>query len=156
MAIHIETDISKEYSKDIKIKIEVSEYTEEIKRIIEVIQNYSGQIDTVLGRRDNEISIININDIISFYSDESKTYCKTGKGVYLIKQKLYELEEILPQKDFIRISNSTIVNIKYVDCFDVGIVGDIIIKYKDGAKDYVSKRRVSNVMKFLKDRGRLK
>lgn len=152
MKVDIETDISKDHGEDIKVKIEASEYTKELGCIIEMLQNFTVEIDTILGRRDNEISIINIKDVINFYSEESKTYCKTSKGVFSVKQKLYELEEILPQKDFIRISNSTIVNIKYVDCFDVGVVGDIIIKFKDGSKEYVSKRKISNVMKFLKDR----
>lgn len=152
MKINIETDISKKHEDDIKVKIEASEYTKEVINLIEMIQGLSGSVNTVLGKRDNKITIINIEEVIKFYSDESKSYCRTVKGAFQIKEKLYELEEMLPKKDFIRISNSIIANIKYVDCFDVGVVGDIIVKFKDGSNEYVSKRRISSVMKFLKDR----
>lgn len=152
MKVNIETYISKEYSQNINIKIEASEYTKELTNLIEMIQDFTNEVDTILGRRNNEISIIKVNDIISFYSIDSKTYCKTNKGNYIIKQKLYELEETLPRKDFIRISNSIITNIKYVDCFDIGAVGDIVVKFIDGSKENVSKRRISEVKKFLKDR----
>lgn len=152
MKLNIETNISKDRGEDINVKIEASEYTKELAYLIEIIQNFTNEIDTILGRRNNEVSIINVNDIINFYSDESKTYCKTSRGEFLIKQKLYELEEILPKKDFIRISNSIIANIKYVECFDIGAIGDIVVKFKDGSKENVSKRRISEVKKFLNDR----
>ena len=36
---------------------------------------------------------------------EKNDFCKTRDGIYKIKEKLYYLEEVLPSKDFIRISN---------------------------------------------------
>lgn len=68
------------------------------------------------------------------------------------KEKLYYLEDVLPSKDFIRISNSAIININHVKCFNTSIIGKIIVKFKDGNEESVSKRRTSEIMKFLKDR----
>ena len=69
-----------------------------------------------------------------------------------IDAKTYYLEEILPSKDFIRISNSAIININQVKCFNTSIIGKIIVKFKDGSEESVSRRKTSEIMKFLKDR----
>lgn len=112
----------------------------------------SGNINEIIGMQGNSIYILNVSDIIEFYSDEKKNYCKTADGDFVIKEKLYFLEDNLPKDKFIRISNSVIVNIQKVKCFDTSILGSIIIIFKDNTQEYVSKRRVSSVMKFLKDR----
>ena len=76
--------------------------------------------------------------------------------IHKIKYKLYELEDSLKSKDFIRISNSCIININQVLCFDTSILGTILVKLKDNTQERVSKRKVEQLMKFLKERGRLK
>ena len=74
------------------------------------------------------------------------------RGIFLIKEKLYYLEDVLPSREFIRISNSTIINIKHVKCFNTSIIGRIVVKFKDGNEENVSRRRTAEIMKFLKDR----
>ena len=96
--------------------------------------------------------MINVQDVITFYSEGKNNCCRTKEGIFKIKEKLYYLEENLPRKTFIRISNSVIVNIEKVRCFNTSIIGSILIKFEDGTEEYVSRRRVSDVMKFLKDR----
>lgn len=154
MNINVRTNISKDYGENIEIVINTSNYTKEVGKIVETLQQLADEVEFIIGRKGNEISLININEVIYFYSNEQNNYCKTEKGDYQIKQKLYQLEETLPKNQFIRISNSTIINIKYVECFDVSTIGNIIVKFKNGATEQVSKRRVSGVMKFLKERGR--
>ena len=105
-----------------------------------------------MGIQNNDIFIINISDVIVFFSEEKNNFCKTKDGVYKIKEKLYYLEEVLPEKYFIRISNSAIININHVKCFNTSLIGKIIVKFKDGSEEIVSKRRTSEIMKFLKTR----
>lgn len=153
MSIKITTNISKDQGDDIEVIINASKITKELEDIIDLINETSKEgINTILGKMDNKISIINVDEIMYIYSEEQCNYCKTEKGTYKISEKLYELEEKLPVENFIRISNSTIINIKYVDCFDVGIVGTILVKFIDNSTQYVSRRRVKSVMDFLKER----
>ena len=128
MNINVRTNISKDYGEDIEIVINTSNYTKEIGKIVETLQQLTDEVELIIGRKGNEISLININEVIYFYSNEQNNYCKTEKEDYQIKQKLYQLEETLPKNQFIRISNSTIINIKYVECFDVSTIGNIIVK----------------------------
>lgn len=152
MEINVRTNISKEF-KNIEITINAPEKTEQVLEIENILLNLnSGNINEVIGMQGNSLYILNVSDIIKFYSDEKKNYCKTAEGDFIIKEKLYFLEDNLPNDKFIRISNSVIVNIEKAKCFDTSILGSIIIIFKDNTKEYVSKRRVSSVMKFLKDR----
>lgn len=112
MNINVRTNISKDYGEDIEIVINTSNYTKEVGKIVETLQQLTDEVELIIGRKGNEISLININEVIYFYSNEQNNYCKTEKEDYQIKQKLYQLENNLPKNQFIRISNSTIINIK--------------------------------------------
>ena len=152
MEINVRTNISKEFN-NIEITINSPEKTEQVIEIENALLNLnSGNISEIIGMQGNNLYILNVSDIIKFYSDEKKNFCKTAEGDFVIKERLYILEDNLPNDRFIRISNSVIVNIEKVKCFDTSMLGSIIIIFKDNTKEYVSKRRVSSVMKFLKDR----
>lgn len=124
-----------------------------LKSIVETIQSISNNIDTIVGIKENNLSIINVMEVMSFYSKDQNNYCKTEKGEFRIKKRLYELEESLDKNTFIRISNSCIINVKYIKSFDLSTIGNIIVKFLDGTSENVSKRRISYVIKFLKERG---
>lgn len=153
MNINVTTNISKDHGEDIEVIINTSKITKELEDLINLINETSkGEINTILGKDDNKISVINVDEIMYIYSENQSNFCKTEKGTFKISEKLYDLESKLPRDKFIRISNSAIINIKYVDCFDVGIVGTILVKFIDKSTEYVSRRRVKDVMKFLKER----
>ncbi len=154
MKININTNINNNLKDDeIEVIINASNNSEYLNKIIQSIQSISDNIDTIVGSKDNSLSILNIQDIICFYSREQNNYCKTKNGEFRIKKKLYELEESLPQKSFIRISNSCIANVEHIESFDLSKIGNIIIKFVDGSIEYVSKRKISSIMKFLRERG---
>lgn len=152
MNFKIRTNISKEF-QEVEICINAPERTNELTILEnELIQISDNVLTQIIGMQNNDIFIIDVKDIIVFFSEEKNNFCRTKDGIYRIKEKLYNLEEILSNKDFIRISNSAIININNVRCFNTSIIGSIIVKFKDGTEEKVSKRRVSDVMKFLKNR----
>ncbi len=152
MNIKIHTNFS-DQNNEIEVIINAPQDASEVNQIIETIQAISNQIDTIIGEKENKIFIIQVSEIICFYAQEKNNYCKTKEGEFRIKKKLYELEENLNKKQFIRISNSCIANVKFIQNFDLSKVGDIIVHFTDGTNEYVSKRRISSVLKFLKERG---
>lgn len=152
MDIKVRTNISKEFN-DIEVDINAPEKNEEVQRIENYLLNEkSKNIKTIIGMQDNKIFIINIDEILLFFSEGKTNYCKTLKETYRVKEKLYFLEEALEKNKFIRISNSTIVNVKNIKCFDVSLVGKMVIKLKDGSEEVVSRRRIPEIMKFLRER----
>ena len=155
MEIKITTNISNEF-KEASIIINAPELSDEIQNVINYISNINTAPHQIMASKNNEIYFIDLNKIICFFSKNKYNYVRTQDGIYRVKYKLYELEELLKQKDFIRISNSCIINIQQVACFDTSILGTILVKLKDNTQESVSKRNVSHTMKLLKERGNLK
>lgn len=152
MDIKVRTNISNEY-QDIEVCINAPAINQEVQMLEnELLSITSKSIKQIIAMQNNDIFIINVSDIILFFSEEKNNFCKTKDGIYRIKEKLYYLEEMLSPKDFIRISNSAIININHVKCFNTSIIGKIVVKFKDGSEEIVSKRKTSEIMKFLRDR----
>ena len=152
MDIKVRTNISNEY-KNIEICINAPERNEDVIMLEKELLNKSSKsIEQIIAMQDNDIFIINTSEIMLFFSEDKNNFCKTKDGVYKIKEKLYYLEEKLSTKDFVRISNSVIININHVRCFNTSIIGKIIVKFKDGTEENVSKRKTSEIMSFLKNR----
>lgn len=152
--IKISTHISSEF-KEPEIIINAAELTEEIQELITYISNINSTPSQIIGDKNNKMYFINIEHIVCIFSKEKYNYVRTKEGIYRIKYKLYELEEILNKKDFIRISNSCIININQVENFDISILGTILVNLKDKSQETVSKRNIVQIRKLLKERGNL-
>lgn len=88
-------------------------------------------------------------DIFSVYAESQKVFIRTLEGTFEASQKLYELEEQLDAKLFIRISRAEIVNIKKIKRLDLGISGTIKVIMSDGSESYTSRRNVTKLKKAL-------
>lgn len=62
----------------------------------------------------NKIFLISPPDVLYFEAVDNRTFLYTEENVLEIKHRLYELEESLSNRDFIRISKSQIVNINKI------------------------------------------
>ena len=64
------------------------------------------------------------------------------------RKRLYELAEQLG-KGFMQISKSTLVNLSYMDSIEPGFGGTMLLKMKNGCKDYVSRTYLKDFKKYL-------
>ena len=78
------------------------------------------------GSRENKIEVIEPEDLIRIYASTGKVFAVTHKGEYALRLRLYEIEERLPPHQFVRISNSEIINLKQVNNFDLSFTGTIL------------------------------
>lgn len=144
MDIKVCTNISNEY-QDIEVCINAPTISHEVQMLEnELLSITSQSIKQIIAIQNNDIFIINVSDIILFFSEDKNNFCKIKDGIYRIKEKLYYLKEMLSPKDFIRISNSAIININHVKCFNTSIIGKIIVKFKDDLEESVSKKNIRN------------
>ena len=149
MNIHINRLVNNKLdNSEIRINIEYAEKNEDIKNLINHIQEYDKRKMVVFDGY-NMIQI-NTEEIIYFYSDGNYNFCKTKEKEYRIKSKLYEIEK--KSNDFLRISKSCIVNIKQVKSFDIWENRNIIVRFFDNSKQYVSRRKIKEVMNYLDER----
>ncbi|MBQ5426779.1 MAG: LytTR family transcriptional regulator DNA-binding domain-containing protein, partial [Pseudobutyrivibrio sp.] len=79
----------------------------------------------------------------------------TAKSIYRIRQKLYELEEILP-RDFIRVSKSTIVNTDLISSIKKNITGASEISFRNCTKQAYASRNYIKALIEIMDEKRLK
>lgn len=89
------------------------------------------------------------NDIIRIYAAAGKVFAVTGKKEFVLRLRLYEAEEKLNGKGFVRISNSEIINIGKAKKFDLSTVGTICVLLSDGSTSFVSRRYVTKIKKTL-------
>lgn len=143
----IELIIDQKIEKE-KVVIYAKQNTEKIADIINKISLEDKS--KIIGFIDTEVFILQINDIWSFYIENNKVYAKSKDKLYKIKYRMYELEEMLKNTSFIRISNSEIINLKTIESLNLGSTGTVIFKFKDGSTTYASRRSINKIKDYLK------
>ena len=106
-----------------------------------------GSVPELIGYKENQTVKISSDSVYCFTVEDNKVYALTDSEKLQIKLRLYQLEEILSDT-FVKINQSCIANIRKIERFDTSISGTLVINFKNGYKDYVSRRQ----MKAVKER----
>ncbi len=130
-----------------KVILYTASMTEEVHMILEKLSEHTPQI--ISGSRNGKIEVIEEAELIRIYAGAGKVFAVTEKGEYALRLRLYEAENRLPSKQFVRISNSEIINLKKVDSFDLNFSGTICVRLSNRTTTYVSRRYVSKIKKLL-------
>lgn len=141
----IELVVDKKYTSP-KVVIYCNEVNSDISTLMNSINNNQININ---GYIDNTIYILNLDDIYSFYSEGGKVYAKTNDNVFLIKYRLYELEEMLLSKKFIRISNSEIINLRKLKNLDFSLLGTVKLNFINNSYTYTSRRFIKKIKDYF-------
>jgi response regulator len=124
--------------KETLVVVSANKIDKEVQNLINYIE-YSSEY--LIGIVENKASIIDIDEIIRVYIEDRKTFVVTLKDTYVVKKKLYEVENIVT-RNFVKISQSEIANIKFIKNLDFSNTGTIVIKYKNSDISYVSRRMI--------------
>ena len=100
-------------------------------------------------KKENELYFINLSDVLYFESVDNRIYLYTEKDVLEIKQRLYELEFLLSDKDFIRISKSQIVNIQKITSLKPELNRTILATMCNGEQLSISRKYVKALRNLL-------
>lgn len=130
-----------------KILILTDSMTDEINNIIKKISDEPHQI--LSGMKGDKLEILEEDHLIRIYANSGKVFAVTEGGEYILRFRLYELEDRLDKNKFVRISNSEIINLKKIKNFDLSFTGTICVKFLNGTSTYVSRRYVSKIKKIL-------
>ncbi|MGM9548317.1 MAG: LytTR family DNA-binding domain-containing protein [Faecousia sp.] len=130
-----------------RIVILTASMTEDVNEIVKKLSEDAPQI--ISGMKDEKIEVLEQTDLIRIYANAGKVYVATGKGEYALRLRLYEIEQRLNPHQFVRISNSEIINLKKVNHFDLSFTGTICVKLSNGTVTYVSRRYVSKIKTIL-------
>ena len=98
---------------------------------------------------DDRAEILSPEDIYRVYAENQKVLAVTDKGTFRLRMRLYQAEEKLAGRKFVRISNSEIINLNRTKNFDLSFAGTIQVKMKNGDTTFVSRRYVSEIKRIL-------
>ena len=104
--------IIEDIENPLQVIIECRKADEEVMRLKSHIELFDNKLQA---RLDDKVYLISSADVLYFESVDDRTFLYTQENVYEVKYRLYELEENLSDKDFVRISKSQIVNINKVN-----------------------------------------
>ena len=126
---------------DEKVVIYAKEESNRLNELKSRIERSSAEI---LGYNGSEIKKLDILEIQYITITSGKVFAVCAKEKYLLRERLYSLEEKLPSY-FVRINQSCLANIKKTERFDTSISGTLKIRFKNGDTDYVSRRQLKAV-----------
>ncbi len=130
-----------------KVIIATASVTEEVNWILKRLSEEIPQV--ISGKKDEKIEVLDEAEIIRVYAQGGRVFAVTDKGEYVLRLRLYEAEERLDSRCFFRNSNSGIIKLKKVSCFDLSFTGTICVKLSNHTMSYVSRRYVSKIKKML-------
>ena len=96
--------------------------------------------------KDRSEYFVDVSEILFFETDGEKIYWHTREEAYEVRQKLYELEEILPIA-FCRISKSTIVNTKQIYSIEKSFSGTSTVNFYQTHKQVHVSRHYYQLLK---------
>ena len=141
----INVDISSEYKEPYAV-IYTNEVTEDIQRIIDTLG--SKEIPVIALQSNGDMVILQPSEIYMVRVENGETMIYTEKKIYRSRKRLYEVGQQLGTQ-FMQISKSTIVNLYYMDSIEPGFSGTLLLKLKNGCKDYVSRTYLPEFKKYL-------
>ena len=85
---------------------------------------------------------ISPGEVLYFESVDQKVFAYGSSWVYETKLRLYELEEILPPRGFMRVTKSSILNIDQVESFAAVMGSRLEARLTNGEKIMISRQYV--------------
>lgn len=126
-------------TKDEEIVVTAHAPSELTEKIQQLVQEYTGT-DRVAAYLEDDIQMLPFAEIACITVIDGKTVAVDSKGKhYRLKQRLYELEAILPPS-FIRINKSAIANEWCIERFAANFSGAVDAVFQGGYREYVSRR----------------
>lgn len=141
----VNVEISPEYPEPFAV-IYTSTVTDEIRNMLDYFS--TGNSPVTAFRNEEDTIILQPSDIYMIRIEGGDTIIYSRNQKYRSRKRLYELKEQVG-KQFMQISKSTLINLSYMDSVEAGFSGTLLLKMKNGCKDYVSRKYLPEFKKYL-------
>ena len=131
---------------DTEIIINCGSLTAETESIIAALRMADNQLTVI---RDNETHILDISKIAYIETVDRRTFVYTENDCYESKLKLYEMDDRLCGSNFLRISKSCIVQLKYIRSLKADLDRRIRITLENGEQLIASRQYADELKKRL-------
>ena len=131
------------------VELNIHEKNEFIEKIIDYIENEKYRSIKLSCYKNGKIYKVKSDDIYFVETTKNTLLIHIENDVYEYKNRLYELEKILPSK-FIRISKSTILNLEKVLVYNPLLNGLMEAKLINNETTYISRKYLREVRERIK------
>ena len=131
--LFVSRDIEEPYAD-----IHTNELTDNITKAMSILESDDSN-DMLAVKKGSDIALLELSDVYMFRVEEKQVKVYSENSEYLIKKPLYQVEETL-SSDFVRISKTTIVNLKKIERVAPSLKGMMFIQLKNGLKDNISRK----------------
>ena len=144
--------IREERADGIEVIIKAKRRDEEVDKIIDLL---GGETEDAFENKplDDKFAF-DINEVVIISKYGRYLSVKTTNGEFVLSEPLYKIEERLDQTRFVKISQSEIVNLDYVERWKFEGGGVIMVEMFGGIKTYTSRRYTSKIRTILKKGGK--
>lgn len=130
-----------------RVVIIAERMTDEITALMQRLAEEAPQ--GIVGFDGDAVLLLEPAEIVRIYAAVGKVFAVTKEREYALRLRLYEAEERLSGRGFVRISNSEIINLRKAKKFDLSTVGTICVSLSNGDVSFVSRRYVTKIKKTL-------
>lgn len=113
-------------------------------------RSLSDENSTVVVFKDDVAVMLKQSDIVNAFIENRKLVVCTENDRYMSKLTMRELENLLDNDYFVRISRFEIVNLRKVSSFDLGVTGTIRITFVNGGETWVARRYMRSISDSIK------
>ena len=129
-----------------EIIVKCNEVNDDLQKLLNQLKQGNGKIAAY---QNGDIFFLEPEQIYYFESGDQKVFAYGKTNVYEVKSKLYELEEQLPGRDFMRASKSTILNLNKSSRLTPAFSGRFEALLQNGEKAIISRQYVSVLKEHL-------
>jgi DNA-binding LytR/AlgR family response regulator len=129
------------------LEIRCHKVTDDIEEIISFVKSRQGQLSTMQEGQRVEIPLVDI-----FYAEsvDNRLFVYTAKDNYEVRLKLYELEDMLRGRTFIRVQKGMLLNLMKIRSIKPALSGRYTALLKNGEQIVISRKYVLDIKNALK------
>ncbi|WP_296790813.1 LytTR family DNA-binding domain-containing protein [uncultured Methanobrevibacter sp.] len=127
--------------------IHTNELTGNVSKAISILESDESS-DMIAVKKGSDIALLELSEIYMFRVEDKQVNVYTQNNSYVVKKALYQVEESL-NGDFVRISKTTIVNLKKIKRVAPSLKGMMFIELKNGLKDNISRKYLPDFKQAL-------
>ncbi len=130
------------------VDIRCHRVTEEVREIADFARMRQGKL---FGRSDQGQTEVAVVDVLYIESVDQRTFIYTAEGVYQTSGPLYELEDRLKRKRFLRVSKSVVLNLMKVRAIKPALNGRFLAVMTNGEQVMVSRKYAPELKRVLRE-----
>ena len=128
------------------LEIRCHKLTDDVQEIVSFVKSRQGQLRARKDGRDTEIPVV---DILYAESVDNRVFIYTAEDCFEVRLKIYELEELLIARSFVRVQKGVLLNLMKVSSIKPALGGRYGALLKNGEEIVISRKYVSNLKNAL-------